>query len=113
MSVQHSTPQGRGRDRGTRRGGEGALTRGGFYKVLIMYMFLPRFPELLSPLASGGLRQDNARRIGVSRQRRHGGPGFWHQAALRQRLLAQQRHQQPHPDLPNDRDQPTAPRPPA
>src|SRR5438270_9004851 len=30
------------------------LTRGGFYKVLIMYMFLPRFPELLSPLASGG-----------------------------------------------------------
>src|SRR2546428_8767596 len=66
------------------------LTRGGFYKVLIMHMFLPRFPELLSPLASGGLRQDNARRIGVSRQRRHGGPGVLHPDALRQRLLAQQ-----------------------
>jgi hypothetical protein len=64
-------------------GPQEGLTRGGFYKMLIMHMFLPRFTQLLSPLASGGLRQDNARRIGVSRQRRHGGPGFRHQAALR------------------------------
>ena len=40
-----------------------------------MHTFLPRFPQLRAPLASGGLRQDDLRRIRVARQRGHGGQG--------------------------------------
>src|SRR4029450_2475595 len=46
-----------------------------------MHTFLPRFPQLLAPLASGSLRQDDLRRIRVARQRWHGGARLSRRAA--------------------------------
>jgi hypothetical protein len=77
-----------------------------------MHTFLPRFPQLLSPFASGGLQQNHVRGTRVSRQRWHRWPGFRHQAARRQRLLAQQRDQPPHPALAKHAHEPQAGRPP-
>ena len=64
-----------------------------------MHTFFPRCLSCSRPLpqAASGRAMSGASR--VSRQRWHRGPGFRHKAALRQRLLAQQRDQQRAPSL--------------
>src|SRR3989442_10996732 len=82
-----------------------------FHKVLRMHTFVPQVPPLLSPGSSCRLRQGHGRLTSLVLQRWHRGPGFRHNAALRQRLLAQQGDQQGHPALAKYARQPEASRP--
>ena len=71
-----------------------------------MHYFCSRSHPRLSRGALGGFRQGPLRFAGLVLPRWHRGPGFRDKATLRQRLLAQQGHQQGHPALAKHAHQP-------
>jgi len=76
-----------------------------FYKVLRRHALCPPTAPRMSPGLSCRLRQ--GRLLGLLLQRWHRGPWFGDTAALRQGLVAQQRHPQRHP-TPDATRSPTA-----
>jgi len=93
-----------------RSGTHAALDRGAlrgrfFYKVLRRHALCPPTAPRMSPGLSCRLRQ--GRLLGLLLQRWHRGPWFGDTAALRQGLVAQQRHPQRHP-TPDATRSPTA-----
>ena len=83
-----------------------------FHKVLRMHTLFPQLPQLLSARPSCGFRQRHSKLADLFQQRGYHRPGFRHQAPRRQGVLAQQRHQQPHPALAKHAHEPQAGRPP-
>src|SRR5262245_24172010 len=106
--ATHIPPQ---RGRGRRPPRERLLSAVGFLRVVIMPMYLPACMSLslLPPEASSGLGQRQPRQ-GWERLLRHRDrrPGFGDEAALGQRRLLEQRHQDQVPAPANDTHQPQA-----